>query len=367
MPRRARAEKQEQPRPAARAATGEEGQDEGWMWRVGVGATQPTTHTWLRCKATADAFDASNWAGPAPHREGVRLVSHAQEGAGAHHSRLPDPSLVGSVIESACYTASVQRQLGLYLSCLAAPLDAMAARGDTVSQAERLGDTCLHASNATRRHNAGLAAIFTALSSATATGVKYSLGDKGDGTPAGKEDARRRHAHLNATHIPDIIRYGASTTLLEYKCWAIYLPRGAQGNGSARLGGAASEVEGWRFAFGREEALRTMHLGHGAHGADGDAIYDRLTGEGRLTCKRGAYSDGADKGHNPLLLVSEPSGACSPGLTGTLRAVSKSIGLPGIQDTTVYGTSRVSQSRSYFAHHIAAISSAIVLDDALTP
>ena len=242
----------------------------------------------------------------------------------------------------------------------------MAARGDTVSQAERLGDTCLHASNATRRHNAGLAAIFTALSSATATGVKYSLGDKGDGTPAGQEDARRRHAHLNATHIPDIIRYGASITLYEYKCWAIYLTNGAQGRGSTRLGGAASEVEGWRFAFGREEALRTIHLGHDACGADGDAIYDRLTGVGRLTCKRGVYSDGDDKGHNPLLLVSEPSGACSPSLTGALRVVSKSIGLPGIQDTTVYGTSRVSQSRSFFAHHLAAISSAIVLDDALT-
>ena len=140
-----------------------------------------------------------------------------------------------------------------------------------------------------------------ALSSVTADGVRFALGDKGDGTPSGKASARERYAHLNATHIPDLIRYGALITLMEFKCWSIYLTGGALGHGSARLGGAASEVEGWRFAFGREEALRTRVLGHPARGEPTADPLNRLTGDGRVSLKRGEYSDAADKGHHTLL------------------------------------------------------------------
>ena len=64
------------------------------------------------------------------------------------------------------------------------------------------------------------------------------------------------------------------------------------------------------------------------------------------------------------LLVTEPTGACSHELTRLLRAISKAVGLPGIYDSTVYGSSRASP-RSFFPHHLAAISSAIVHKDAL--
>ena len=57
--------------------------------------------------------------------------------------------------------------------------------------------------------------------------------------------------------------------------------------------------------------------------------------------------------------------ACSRSLTSLLRATSKSIGLPGIHDSTVYGTSRASP-RSYFGHHLAAISASVVVSDANT-
>lgn len=67
---------------------------------------------------------------------------------------------------------------------------------------------------------------------------------KGDGTPASKADAQQRHAHLNSTHIPDLIRYGARIDLYEWKCWSTFLAGGSLGLGSARLGGAASTVEG---------------------------------------------------------------------------------------------------------------------------
>ena len=129
--------------------------------------------------------------------------------------------------------------------------------------------------------------------------------------------------------------------------------------------GAASTVEGWRFAFGRMEELRTRVLGHAARSLDHPQPLDRLTGVGRVECKRGDYSDAIDKGHGVHLYVLEPSGACDPALTSLLRTISKSVGLPGIQDSTVYGTSRAS-TRSFYYHHLAATSAAIVQQDALT-
>ena len=106
-------------------------------------------------------------------------------------------------------------------------------------------------------------------------------------------------------------------------------------------------------------------LGHPARGEPGADPLNRLTGDGRVSLKRGEYSDAADKGHHTLLHVTEPSGACSRSLTRLLRDTSKTVGLPGVHDSTVYGTSRASP-RSYFSHHIAAISSAIRLADTLT-
>lgn len=320
---------------------------------------------WLRTKDEVDAFDAANLHGATPHREGARMVSHSQEGAGTHYERLPDPSLHGTVVESSALIAIVQRHLGLYVSCLAPTLDARAARGEAVTQADRLGDTAIHAANATARHNAGLHAIYTALSSATAAGVSIRLGDKGDGTPASKADALQRHAHLNSTHVPDIIRYGARIDLYEWKCWSIFLAGGSLGLGSTRLGGAASTVEGWKFAFGRLEELRTVTYGHEARDTDNPRPLDRLTGDGRVSRKTGAYSDGVAKGHGVHLLVSEPSGACDPATVRLLRDTSKAVGLPGIHDSTIYGSSRAS-TQSFFYHHLASISSAIVRSDALT-
>ena len=94
-------------------------------------------------------------------------------------------------------------------------------------------------------------------------------------------------------------------------------------------------------------------------------MYDRRTGVGRLTHKRGDYSSAADMGHRTHLHLIEPTGACSRSLTCLLRATSKSIGLPGIHDSTVYGTSRASP-RTFYPHHLAAISSAVVTSDATT-
>ena len=68
-------------------------------------------------------------------------------------------------------------------------LDARAARGAHVTQHERLGDDVLNASNGTHRHNAALHALAHALRAGAPAGA-VQLGDKGDGTPASKANAR---------------------------------------------------------------------------------------------------------------------------------------------------------------------------------
>ena len=88
-------------------------------------------------------------------------------------------------------------------------------------------------------------AIFVALRSASATNP-VRLGDKGNGTPESKAEAKRRHAHLNDGHIPDIYRTGPPHTspLRVEVLHALQGQKGALGNGSTRGGGAASTTDG---------------------------------------------------------------------------------------------------------------------------
>ena len=139
-----------------------------------------------------------------PHREAARLVSCSQTGAGAWLTRLPDVSVRGSISTSIDCVTQCQRRLGLYLSALSVPLDACEMRGMRVTQHDRLGDAAINTANATHRHNEGLNAIYTAMRCASTATNPVRLGDKGDGTPGTKAEAKQRHAHLNEGHIPDI-------------------------------------------------------------------------------------------------------------------------------------------------------------------
>ena len=104
-------------------------------------------------------------------------------------------------------------------------------------------------------------------------------------------------------------------------------------------------------------------LGHAARGGAGEPPLDRRTGVGRVSAKKGDYADALSKGHGVHLLAMEGSGAMNSTLVALLRALAKGIGLPDVQDTTVYGTARGSTT-SFFEHHISAISAAIVHADA---
>ena len=88
----------------------------------------------------------------------------------------------------------------------------------------------------------------------------------------------------------------------------------------------------------------------------------RETGVGRVRARRGDYADALDKGHTVILIVTETTGAWSRALESTLRALAAAAATADGTDTTVYGRSRASP-RSFYGHHAAAVSNAIVAAD----
>ena len=320
---------------------------------------------WLDAKEACDRFDVANVEATVPHREAARLVSCSQTGAGAWLTRLPDVSVRGSISTSIDCVTQCQRRLGLYLSALSVPLDACEMRGMRVAQHDRLGDAAINTANATHRHNEGLNAIYTAMRCASTATNPVRLGDKGDGTPGTKAEAKQRHAHLNDGHIPDIYRLGPPHVLYEWKCFTPFRSRGALGRGSERCGGAASTTDGHSFAFGNTlENLRSIVYGRKAMGAPSDAPLDRRTGVGRVDAAPGDYRDALEKGNLVHLLASESTGALSPAVILLLKALAKSTQEVQGHDSTPYGLGRASP-QSFFPHHLAAVSSAIVRADAL--
>ena len=179
--------------------------------------------------------------------------------------------------------------------------------------------------------------------------------DKGDGTPAGKDEAKRRWAWANDGHIPDMVRCSATPCIYEWKCATPFTLPSSELKGH----GCPSNVDGDMIAMGcTEESLRRLSYGLKAIGSEGERPFDRVTGHGRVKPCDGDYADALRKGHCVLLLVSETTGALSPTAIWLLRQLARVATLPTGNDTTVYGTSRTSPS-SFFLHHIAAISSAI--------
>ena len=185
-------------------------------------------------------------------------------------------------------------------------------------------------------------------------------------SPESKTEAKRRHAHLNDGHIPDIYRTGPPHILYEWKCYTPFRGKGALGNGSTRRGGAASTTDGHSFAFGSTlEYLQAKVLGQKEMGAPSDPPLNRRTGVGRVDPKRGDYTDAFEKGNIVHLLGSENTGALAPGVIHLLHVLDKSTADPQGHDSTQYGLGRASP-QSFFQHHLAAVSCAIVRADALT-
>ena len=125
-------------------------------------------------------------------------------------------------------------------------------------------------------------------------------------------------------------------------------------------------TDGGTFAFGNtEEALRVKVFGVSERGEKAEGALDRRTGHGWVAATDGAYADALAKGHAVTLLGTESTGAIFTAFALLLKALGKASNAPGTHDATTYGTSHASP-HSFYAHHVAAISSAIVHANALT-
>jgi hypothetical protein len=114
-----------------------------------------------------------------------------------------------------------------------------------------------------------------------------------------------------------------------------------------------------------EEALRARVYGLTARGAPADGPLNRRTGTGWVKSSTGDYADALSKGHGVLMLGMESTGALFTPFVLMLKTLGKLSTAPGTHDSTIYGTARASP-QTFFRHHVAAISSAVVLADALS-
>ena len=163
--------------------------------------------------------------------------------------------------------------------------------------------------------------------------------------------------------LPDIIN---GTFLIEHKVYSTFHSRVALGNGSARCGGAPSTADGFFIAFGNTlESLRKRVLGLTQVGTPDEAAFDRTTGQGYVAACDGDYADALRKRFSVVLFACEANGALSRPAVRYLKNLSRLAQQKFRTDGTVYGSSRLS-TRSFFVHHLAAISSAITTADTLT-
>ena len=161
-------------------------------------------------------------------------------------------------------------------------------------------------------------------------------------------------------------RHSTPPHCYEFKCYSPSVVTAALGNGSTEKGGAPSTADGGDFAFGNtEEALRAKVFGLDERGDKAKGPLDRRTGLGWVAARAGDYADALAKGHGVTMLGCESTGALFTAFLLVLRTLGRAAVAPGTHDSTVYGTSRASP-QSFFPHHIAAISSAVVRADATT-
>ena len=115
-----------------------------------------------------------------------------------------------------------------------------------------------------------------------------------------------------------------------------------------------------------EEFMRYMNIGVKERGTPEDGPFQRATGRGWVKATTDhLYADALRKQHGVSLLVTENSGGRATYFDSLLRLYGRISKQPGSVDATVYGASRASP-QDYYAHHSAAIATAIADADALT-
>ena len=152
------------------------------------------------------------------------------------------------------------------------------------------------------------------------------------------------------------------------KSWVVTAPN--FGTGKPATGAGCCTADGWLVAFGgTEERERRTVCGVAERGtaagyrADGGQRRDGVGGWVRA--HGGDYADAQSKGFGLTLLHTETSGAIAGALDALLRRYDRLSRAVGTVDTTEYGQSPASP-RTYYRHHLAAHSAAVVFADVVT-
>jgi hypothetical protein len=154
-------------------------------------------------------------------------------------------------------------------------------------------------------------------------------------------------------------------TIHEYKCYTFANKTVALGHGTPEGGAKASTAEGHITAFGgTEERLRWENIGVAQRGDASGGAFQRTTGEGYVAAHDGLYADALRKKLTVHLSVMETSGAINTVLQGILRLLARAASAKGAADNTRYGHGRAS-TRSFYAHHVAEMSTAVQVSDAI--
>ena len=187
------------------------------------------------------------------------------------------------------------------------------------------------------------------------------LGDKGDGSPMARDAAKRRNAHFNADHCPDIIEPDDVDRLYETRCYTPFRATAAMGHGSRGGGGKPSTHEGHWLAFGctREDIRRTA-IGCAARGAPGEPPLNHSTGTGRVEAHAGQYADALDRGKEVWVLTAEVTGALDESFDRLMSLCHARSRITGHRDGTRYGSSRAA-TRSFYTHHKRMLSLAVAV------
>ena len=308
-----------------------------------------------QCLAKLHLYDTASPHPSIPDRESARFISTSQVCSGSYLDTPLDRNHRSTLIPSPAFTVSLQRRLGLHLSCHSSTCDAAEAAD---LPHDRVGDSLCNGGEHVRRHGAALRTLSTAV--ATRSIGSVVLGDKSD---------EHKTKIFNDGHVVDFAVIGGDPHTGADRCYEVKVPSPciklhSLGRGSQKCGGKPASV-GNHYAFGNtEEFLRVQILGCAGRGRSFDGPFNHTTGKGWVVEQRGDYYDAIfAKGNSVVTAIIEVFGGFTPRLYSELRRLSRiDAKQPLSRDSTTYGANPRS-SKNWLVHHTRLISLSVVVAD----
>ena len=239
------------------------------------------------------------------------------------------------------FTVSLQRRLGLYVSCAASYYNAMEAEGNKVTVCDRLGDTLTHKGNGQTPHK--WVCVAWRQAEANATYSQVLLGDKGNGL--------KYYDDYNNTYIPDLMVLDDDPRLDEVKNYSSIVHPSTNKAPHNKV----TTLNGHEYLMGNtEERLKHEVLGTRQRNSPALGPFDHRTGLGFVPKHDGDYRDAINnRKASVLLLVHEIFGGMSLFASRHLRRLGRRAAEEGT-DSTDYSQSYTAASFvSYYAQRIS--------------